>query len=380
MPRILILHAAVGSGHTTAARALADAFRNRQQGDVRVDDILDYGSRLFREGLTRSYLQVSGHAPSLWKVLYETSDVDDPEVARALTALRARVDRLPLRRLERFVTDYAPDAIICTHMLPLTALQRLKRMGVLRQPLYCVITDFMVHSLWINDVVDGYFLASELTRTAMLARGVPPGILHVTGIPVKLEIVEPKSMAEVRARRGLPADEPVITFFGAGIDPHRVRRVVTGLLRAERPGVTIVAAGRSATLLDHLKDLHDGPAMRLRKLGAIDYVDDLVAASDLVITKSGGLIVSEVLARGTPTIVLDPIPGQEEWNADLVAGSGAGIQLRQPESVPLTAFSLLSEPERLAAMRVQAAKIGRPRAALDIADRVLRDLRTGAFA
>jgi processive 1,2-diacylglycerol beta-glucosyltransferase len=381
MPRILILHAAVGSGHTTAARALADAFRSRQQqGDVRVEDILDYGSRLFREGLIRTYLRVSGNAPLIWKMLYESSDVDDPDVVAALNVLRARVDRLPVRKLERFVTSYAPDAIVCTHMFPLTVLQRLKRQGTLPQPLYCVITDYMVHSMWINDVVDGYFLASEPTREAMIARGVPPEILHVTGIPVKPEIAEPKVSAEVRARRGLPLDRPIITLFGAGIEPRRVRLVVSRLLKSETPGLLAVVAGRSATLLQSLADLEDGPAMVLRRLGMIDYVDDLVAASDLVITKSGGLIVSEVLARGTPMIVLDPIPGQEEWNADLVAGSGAGIQLRQPESVPLAALYLLSQPDRLAMMRAQAALVGRPRAAQEIADRVLRDLRSGAYA
>ena len=380
MPRILILHAAVGTGHTTAARALADAFRGKQQGDVRVEDILDYGSRLFREGLIRAYLRVSGSAPLLWKVLYESSDVDDPDVVSALNALRARVDRLPVRRLERFVTSYAPGAIVCTHMFPLTVLQRLKRQGNLRQPLYCVITDYMVHSMWINDVVDGYFLASDATREAMIARGVPPAILHVTGIPVKPEIAEPKVAAEVRARRGLPTDRPIITLFGAGIEPKRVRRVVTRLLASDTPGLLVVVAGRSASLAESLSDLGDGPSMGLRRLGMIDYVDDLVAASDLVITKSGGLIVSEILARGTPMIVIDPIPGQEEWNADLVAGSGAGIQLRQPESVPLAALSLLSHPERLAVMRAQAARVGRPRAALDIAERVLRDLRSGVYA
>ena len=79
-------------------------------------------------------------------------------------------------------------------------------------------------------------------------------------------------------------------------------------------------------------------------------------------------------------IVIDPIPGQEEWNADLVAGSGAGVQLRQPESVPLAALSLLSHPERLAVMRKQASRVGRPRAALDIADRVLTELRSGMYA
>ena len=380
MPRILILHAAVGTGHTTAARALADAFRRKQLGEGRVEDILDYGSRLFRTALTKAYLEVSGRAPLLWKMLYESSDLGDPDVVTASNAVRARIERLPVRQLERFVTSYAPDAIVSTHMLPLTVLQRLKRQGALRQPLYCVITDYMVHSMWINDVVDGYFLASDPTRDAMIARGVPPAILHVTGIPVKLEIAEPKPVDEVRARRGLPADGPIITLFGGGIGPKRVRLVVSRLLGASTPGLLIVAAGRSRSLAESLADLGDGPSMRLRRLGMIDYVDDLVAASDLVITKSGGLIVSEVLARGTPMIVIDPIPGQEEWNADLVAGSGAGVQLRQPESVPLAALSLLSHPERLAVMRKQAARVGRPRAALDIADRVLTELRSGMYA
>jgi processive 1,2-diacylglycerol beta-glucosyltransferase len=376
----LILHAAVRTGHTTAARALGDAFRRKQLGEVRVEDVLDYGSRLFRAALTRAYLEVSGWAPLLWKILYESSDLDDPDVVTASNAVLARIEWLPDCPLERFVTSYAPDAIVSTHMLSLTVLQRLKRQGVFRQPLYCVITDYMVHSMWINDVVDGYFLANDSTRDAMIARVVPPAILHVTGIPVKLEIAEPKLMVEARARRGLPADVPVITLFGGGIEPQRVRLVVSRLLEASTPGLLVVAAGRSQVLTESLADLGDGPSMRLRRLGMIDYVDDLVAASDLVITKSGGLIVREVLARGTLMIVIDPIPGQEEWNDDLVAGSGASVQLRQAESIPLAMLSLLSHPERLVVMREQAARVSRPRAALDIAERVLAELRSGMSA
>jgi processive 1,2-diacylglycerol beta-glucosyltransferase len=132
-------------------------------------------------------------------------------------------------------------------------------------------------------------------------------------------------------------------------------------------------------LAEALSDLIDGTQVQLRLLGKNDYVDDLVAASDLVITKSGGLIVSEVLARGVPMLIVDPIPGQEEWNADFVAGSGAGIQLNHPEAVPPAALFLLSQPERLALMREQARRFGRPRAALDIAERVLGDLASGQY-
>ena len=380
MPRILIIHASVGTGHTTAARALAEAFRGRPHAEVRVEDVMDYGGKLLSSAVTRAYLDMSGRAPLLWKMFYESTDRDDLDAVARTNALQARVERLSARKLEHLVAAYAPDAIIATHMFPLTMLQRLKHKGELRQPLYCVITDFMVHSWWINNIVDGYFLASEPVREAMIARGVTPEILHVTGIPVKLEIAEPKARDEVRARRELPPDGPIITLFGGGLEPKRVRLVVSRLLEADTPGLLVVVAGRSKELLQTIADLHDGPSMRLLQLGMIDYVDDLVAASDLVITKSGGLIVSEVLARGAPMIVLDPIPGQEEWNADYVASSGAGIQLREAESVPRAALSVLAHPAWLAVMREQAARVGRPRAALDIAERVLTDLRSGVYA
>jgi processive 1,2-diacylglycerol beta-glucosyltransferase len=147
------------------------------------------------------------------------------------------------------------------------------------------------------------------------------------------------------------------------------------LLKSLIPATLVVVAGRNQTLIDEIADLTDGTEMKLIKLEQIDYVDDLVAASDMVITKAGGLIVSEVLARGTPLVIFEPLPGQEEWNADVVSGYGAGIQLRMPEMAALSALQLLVQPERLQAMRERASEIGRPRAALDIAERILADLQ-----
>jgi len=379
MPRVLIMHASVGAGHASAARALAEAFERKQSGEVRVADIFDYGSQVFREMVTQSYLQLSGKAPLLWKMLYETTDTTDLELEALRYRLQGRFGRPLVSKFERFVRAYAPDVLICTHFLPVMLLSDLKVEGEWNTPLYCVITDYMIHNQWLNRGVDGYFVASDITRAAMIARGVPPAIVHVTGIPIKLEIAEPKSAEELRARHRLPAGPPLITLFGGGIEPRRVRRMVTILLESAAPATVAVVAGRSAELTDALADLSDGPQVQLRLLGKIDYVDDLVAASDLVITKSGGLIVSEVLARGAPMLIVDPIPGQEEWNADFVAGSGAGIQLRHPEAVPPAALFLLSQPERLAMMREQARRVGRPRAALDIAERVLAELASGAY-
>ena len=115
--------------------------------------------------------------------------------------------------------------------------------------------------------------------------------------------------------------------------------------------------------------------LEVRVLGFIDYLDDLVAASDLVITKSGGLITSEVMARGAPLLVTEPIRGQEEFNADYVVTAGVGVQARLTDSAPYMVESLVSDPPRLQRMRENAQRFGRPRAAQDIAGIVLNAIK-----
>ena len=229
----------------------------------------------------------------------------------------------------------------------------------------------MVHGLWLNEGVQRYFVASEPTRLALLERGVAGSRIEVSGIPVRPEIAEAKSAPEMRRKHGLPDAGPLLTLFGGGVEARRVRLIVERLLAGGEPATLAVVAGRNEALSQALAPLTDGPQVRLRRYERIDFVDDLVAASDLVITKPGGLIVSEVLARATPLIIIDPIAGHEEWNADFVAGSGAGIQLRYPDGVALAARYLVADEARLALMRRQAQRVGRPRAALDVAARVL---------
>ena len=379
MSRILILHASVGTGHERAADALAQAFSRRQDGDVRVEDTLDYGSELFRRAYVRSYIDMSERTPLLWRLFYESTDASEPKLVERSNRLRSLVERLGVTRLERLIRKNAPAAILCTHFLPVELLLRLKREGRLPQPIYLVVTDFFAHSFWVTPDIDGYFVASEITRDLLVSRGVDASIIRITGIPINPAIAEPKDPHEVRAQHGFPTANPLVTLFGGGLNVDNVRAIVEGILARNMPSVLVVAAGRSESLTDALADLSSSSNTQLRVLGLIDYVDDLVAASDLAISKAGGLIVSEILGRGTPMLLIDPIPGQEEWNADYVVSAGAGIQLRVAEMVPEALSHLLTHGDRLAALRAGAREAGRPRAALDIAEHVLNDLRTGAF-
>lgn len=375
MPRVLLLHVSVGTGHKRAAEALQIAFERRQPGEVRIEDVLDHTSRLFRLAYARSYLELTDRAPLVWGYFYTQTNAD-PDLGEITNNIRKLVESIGTNGLKEVIKNFAPDVIVCTHFLPMELLVTLKRRAQITQPVYCVITDHAAHTFWTYTEIDGYFVGDTQTRDQLVERGVSAAQIIVTGIPIDPFISDVKNSTEMRSLHNLPLEKPVITLFGGGIADERVRLMARGLLESDLCGTLLVVAGRNDSLVASLQDLVATPTMELRVLGYIDYVDDLVAASDLVITKAGGLIISEVLARGVPLVIVDPILGQEEWNADYVVCSGSGVQLRMVESVPATVVRLLGQPALLTEMRRNAVLTGRPRAALDIAEQVIEDYMT----
>jgi len=371
MARVLILHASVGAGHKRAADALAAAFQRRSPGQVRVEDVLDYTNPLFREAYAHSYLRLTDKLPALWGYVYEQTDRD---FFRLATEMRTLVDAIWAWGLRKLLREYNPRVILCTHFLPVEVLAMRKGRSRLQQPLYCVVTDYAAHAFWAYRDVDRYFVATEDTCQQLIDRGVPSGAIQVHGIPVDPQISIPKLREEMRQVHGIVQNRPMVTLFGGGLEAGRVRTIVEGMIQRQVEMTLVVVAGRNRSLLNEISDLESTSKLDLQKLGFINYVDDLVVASDMVITKAGGLTVSEVLARGRPMIVIDPIPGQEESNADYLASVGAAISIRLPQHVPFAVTQLLSDPQRLNDMSVSASRAARPRAALDIAEAVLTDI------
>ncbi len=375
MPRILILHATLGSGHVTAANALRDAFALRNITDVTVADVFDFGNALYREAVTKVYGHLSENAPLLWKRVYESSDQKSVQEAVSANRLRVTFQRPFVRSLVKLVKEVRPDVIIGTHFIPVEILTAERDRGAFTCPIYCVITDFMSHSNWVSPGVDGYFVAADITRDALLTLGLDPHLVHITGIPTNPTIALPKSKAEMRAKYDLPTERPMSVLLGGALNPEQVRRNVERILGSASDSALVVIGGRNEAIEPALAGLSSGPHVSLHTYGMVHGLDDLITASDLVITKAGGLIVSEVMARGRPMVIVEPIPGQEEWNADYVSLVGAGVQLRISAMLPPTVAALLGDPARLAWMQQAAAAAGRPNAALDIVDIVLAAIR-----
>jgi len=369
-PRIAILHATAGSGHKRAALALATAIAGLHRGaTVREVDTLVFASRLYRGTYAASYNAMAARAPRLWGVLYHSWAL--APVNRGTAPVRLALDRLNLRRLVRVCEHDAPDAIICTHFLPVEALSYVRGRGHLTVPLYCVITDFTAHPFWAFPHVDRYFVASAQVAGELAAHGVDPERIQVTGIPIDPRFAERIGRGAARARYGLEPDRPAVLVMGGGSGVGPLVEAAERIAALSSAPRVVVVCGMNHRLRDQVDRLPAARTGQVRTFGFTHEVDALLEACDIVVSKAGGLTCAEALVKGTPLVLFRPTPGQEVRNTSYLESEGAAIHADTLDEVGAAVASLLADPARLARMHDAEARIAAPRAAQVIAERVL---------
>jgi processive 1,2-diacylglycerol beta-glucosyltransferase len=371
-PRVLIASASVGAGHVRAAEAVGLALRRlRPEAVVRGVDVLSLGTAPFRWSYSGFYLALVRHAPEVLAWIYNR--VDRPPAARPRPWYRLRVylEELNLLPFLRLLASEPWDLIVNTFFLPGEIVASLRRRGQLRARQVMVTTDFEVHRNWVTQPCDHYFTATEEAARYLRCFGVPAGAASVTGIPIHPAFGEPKDQAACRRRHGLGLEGPVLLLLSGGGRPTSGEEALRTLLDVAPPVEVVAVTGRNTADRKRLSAVPVPARHRVRVLGFTDRMDELLAAADLVVTKPGGLTVSEALARGTGIVILDPIPGQEERNSDYLLENGAALKCNHIQTLPYKVTELLREPGRLALLRANARRLGRPRAALDVARRCL---------
>jgi len=377
-PRIAVLHATAGSGHKRAAQALAEAIAGMEaHALVREVDTLVYASRLYRGTYAASYNAMAAHAPLLWGALYHSWAMAPVNLGTA--PVRLALDRLNLRRLVRVVERERPDAVVCTHFLPVEALSPRRGRG-LGAPLYCVITDFAAHPFWAFPHVDRYFVASQAVADELAGHGVPQARIEVTGIPVDPKFARSMGREAARARFGFDLERPLVLVMGGGGGVGPLSDLAERLTRSDLGLRVMVVCGTNARLRDHLDHLPSGRTGRIRTLGFTNEVDVLLEACDVVVGKAGGLTCSEALIKRVPLVVFRPTPGQEVRNARFLVSAGAAVHADSIEEVEATVSRWLADPAARESVREAQARLAHPDAAQAIARRVLADVAAGRRA
>jgi len=367
--RVLIISVSAGSGHVRAAQALQDSCSGFQQVTARHIDVMTTVSRSFRGIYSDFYRHLINHAPALWAYLYKKTD--QAQRTDISTILRRFVERLCTRKLIRQIAEFNPDHIICTHFLPADLLSREISKGRLNCPVWVQITDFDLHSLWVQPHVSGYFAANHEVAFKLREHGVAESAIHVTGIPVAQAFLKPPDRQCIRDQLNLQHHLPTALLLCGGAGIGSVAEIAERLLQNIPELQLIAIAGNNQTLLAELQQLSRRNPARLVALGYSSCIEKLMAASDIVVTKPGGLTSSECLIMGLPMLLVDPIPGQEERNGDYLMERGAAQKAHDIVSLDYKLRALIREPERLALMRNNLLAHARPDAAQQVLTHIL---------
>lgn len=360
-PRVLILSASVGAGHNQAARAVAEALGQAMPAaTVEVRDALDFAPRLFRAYYAGGYAVMVTKMPWLYGFGFRLND--RPQGPRRGLRERWRLwNEYPwLGRLRSFVTDFRPDLVVNTHFLAGPMLARMIRQGRLHVPQMVVVTDILMHRFWYSEQVSHWFAPAEPTAERLRTWGVDPAGITVSGMPIQLKWTLPVDRQAVMAEWRLPADRPIVllsggTEFLCGNIVDIARQIASRCGRA----YVAVLAGRNKGLLADLARLPEA-GRNIVGIGFTDRLHELVHVCSLMATKAGGLSTAECLAKGTPMVLLKPVPGQEQGNAEFLAAQGAGVIARSDADVIEHVSRLLSDPGELARMSQAARARYRP--------------------
>jgi processive 1,2-diacylglycerol beta-glucosyltransferase len=269
--------------------------------------------------------------------------------------------------------EFRPDAVLCTHYLPLETLSWLRqRKDGLRPLVVSIVTDFEAHALWMEPCVDLYCVATEETKARLVARGAAAEKVVATGIPISAKFAAKTDVKAVRKALGLRDDLPVLLALGGGFGMGPLAKILAELDRVEQIFQTVVVTGRNEELRRELASQDRKHPTRV--LGYASNMHELMAVADLIISKPGGLTSSEVLAMGKPLFIVSPIPGQEAANSDFLLERGAAAKANRVEDLPFRLGQLLGT-KKLTQMARAAKALGRPHAAAQICEQVLARTR-----
>ncbi len=365
--KILIVSVKAGAGHLKAAEAVEAAFAKFQpEGKVKNLELLDYSTELIKYVYGKMYLDIVKIIPELYAYSYKHY-----ESSKRFIKPRFLIDQFNFSDFFGIVEDFDPDIVVATHFIPAGVLENYRRKRKKNFKIALTITDYEFHPLWLVANVDLYFTATEEVKDSLMFYGVPPEKIVTSGIPIHPKFSEPKNRKELLAKYGLQNNSPVILISAGSFGVTPLSEVIADLGVIQDEFQITVVCGHNAELRKDL-EIKQKAEPRLKKVfGFVDFMDELMALSDLLITKPGGITVSESMALGLPMIFIEPIPGQEEANADYIVEQGAGVKARNLPVLLYKLGLLIRNPEKLTDMSQRAKAISRPQAAQTIVDEAL---------
>jgi processive 1,2-diacylglycerol beta-glucosyltransferase len=333
--------------------------------EIRILDTFSHSSPFLGKVVLGAYMEMLKKSPALYGYLYHQAEYGQPLSGKGKIGFSQIVNIITAPRLVEYINEFKPEIIVCTHAFPLGIVSYLKKKGVFKGPVFAIITDYDVHSFYIFPNVDAYVIGSEDLIPQCLEFGIEAERVHAVGIPIQNEFFIKYDKRLLREQIGLDPDLPVILIMGGGLGMGPLDRLFK-ILGENSHYQMICVAGSNSALREKLEIIAQDMVCRVKIYGFVDNIHILMAASDIMAGKAGGLACAEAMALGLPMFIVDPLPGQEEKNTEFMTAAGAGVRI-SAEVLASAIKTYLEKPADIEKMARAAAARGKPGAANDVA-------------
>lgn len=325
------------SGHHQVADAIIDTLRDLDPSlTCEKVDILDYSYGKIEALVSTVYIKWIHLFPKTYSWLYKKSVMNDIETTKSY-----RLYELLFKGfVNRLLFETKPHLIICSHALPSYMLNKLKEKHGLHIPVINVYTDFFIHTFWGLQHIDYHFVAHQKMKTFLIQKGVSEEKIFVTGIPVH-PVLRTSQKDEVNYRESLTC-----TIMGGSLGVGAIEELTNLLLTTNKITFNILC-GKNERLLKKLEKLQHPRIIPLPYISSREEMNQLYEKTDLVITKPGGVTISECLTKRIPIFIYHALPGQEEINLQELLKMGLAVKLPNWKEITSLEKLIFNEVKKL---------------------------------
>lgn len=376
MKKILIFYGSYGGGHLSAARSIKEYIdENYSDTETCIVDCIEYINKSLNKVTTKAYSGMAKNAHWVWKKVYYGAE--DGTFAK----LNDKTQKVLSIKLNKLIRSYKPDLIISTHPFSSHMCAVLKKKKKTNSKIATIITDYAPHSQWLMypAYIDYFFVAHDGMKENLLQRGIKEKQIKVTGIPLSNKFLANYDKSKILSEFDLSPKKRTTLFFAGGeqgFGKDKVFNMLKSIIE-NFPNLQVIAiSGKNAKMklqFDELVEKNNSHE-NVKILEYTNKVPELMSVSDLVITKPGGLTTTESLASGLPIIVINPIPGQEEENAEFLEKNGVAIWLKKENNIEDELYKILNSEEKLQSMKIKARLLAKKNSTKDICEILLNKL------
>lgn len=368
MKKVLVLTVSTGQGHNSTATALHTAVKNNG-GECRTIDVCYFINKFLGIVVSKGYLLSVDALSKSYASTYSRLEGREANPNSAIIKLCGLI----APKLSEYISDYNPDVIVCTHVFAALTVVSLKRKGLISAKTVGIITDFTVHPYWEDVTAFNYIVVpSERLLWQCRKKGFRESQVLPFGIPLRENFSKSISKSKAKKMLGFYPDKPLITVMSGSMGYGGIADTVKKIDGVNKCFQIAAVCGNAEEQLKKLNSIR----MRHKtlRLGYTDKISLLMDASDCIITKPGGLSISESLSKGLPMILVNPIPGHEERNLTFLLNSGAAMAVSENCPVEELVWQFFSEKNVRDNMTRAAKAIGKTDAAKRLAEFLINEI------